>query len=38
MVRTANENDAARMWEIYSYYVKNTAVTFDYEVSSEKEF
>lgn len=38
MVRTANENDAARIREIYSYYVKNTAVTFDYEVPSEEEF
>ncbi len=38
MVRTANENDAARIREIYSYYVENTAVTFDYEVPSEEEF
>lgn len=38
MLRTANENDADKLLEIYSYYVENTAVSFEYEVPSAEEF
>ena len=37
-VRSATTADAARLLEIYSWYVKNTAITFEYEVPSLKEF
>ena len=32
-IREATIDDAARLVEIYSYYVLNTAVSFEYEVS-----
>ncbi|MBR4235381.1 MAG: N-acetyltransferase [Clostridia bacterium] len=38
MIRTAAVADAKRLIEIYSYYVKNTAVTFEYDVPSVEEF
>ncbi len=38
IVRMATENDAAALLEIYKYYVKNTAITFEYEVPSVEEF
>ncbi len=38
MIRTVNENDAERLVEIYSYYVKETAVSFEYKVPSVEEF
>ena len=38
MIRTATENDAEALLDIYSYYVKNTAITFEYEVPSVDEF
>lgn len=38
MIRTATEKDAERLLEIYSYYVENTAVTFEYETPSTGEF
>jgi phosphinothricin acetyltransferase len=31
-------DDAERLLEIYSYYVKNTAISFEYEVPSLEEF
>lgn len=37
-IRTATAADAARLAEIYAYYVKNTAVTFEYEPPSAAEF
>ena len=37
-IRTATINDAKDLLDIYSYYVKNTAVTFEYEVPTEEEF
>ena len=38
MIRTVTENDAERLVEIYSYYVKETAVSLEYEVPSADEF
>ena len=37
-IRTVNENDAEELLKIYSYYVKNTAITFEYEVPSVEKF
>ncbi len=37
-VRSAAPDDAKRLLEIYSYYVINTAVSFEYDVPSEAEF
>ena len=37
-VREAHVEDAARLLEIYAYYVEKTAITFDYEVPSLEEF
>ena len=37
-IRPAEINDAERILDIYSYYVKNTAITFEYEVPSLAEF
>lgn len=37
-VRKATLNDAERILEIYGYYVKNTAVSFEYDVPSISEF
>ena len=37
-VREAVPEDAARLLEIYAYYVEKTAITFDYEVPSLEEF
>lgn len=37
-LRNANINDAERLLEIYSYYVINTAITFEYDVPSLSEF
>ncbi|MEF2592164.1 MAG: GNAT family N-acetyltransferase, partial [Blautia obeum] len=31
-IRTAKVEDAEKLLDIYSYYVKKTAVTFEYEV------
>ena len=36
--RVAKPNDAKEILNIYAYYVKNTAITFEYEVPSEEEF
>lgn len=38
MIRLVNEDDAPRLLEIYSHYVKNTAITFEYDVPSVEEF
>lgn len=37
-VRKARPEDAGRLLEIYAYYVKNTAITFEYDVPSLEEF
>lgn len=37
-IRKASPEDASELVNIYSYYVKNTAVTFEYEVPSIDEF
>lgn len=38
VVRDAAPEDAERILEIYGYYVKNTAVTFEYDIPSLEEF
>lgn len=38
MIRSAKTEDADRLLEIYGYYVKNTAVSFEYEVPLIGEF
>ena len=38
IVRDATLKDAARILEIYDYYVKNTVITFEYETPSLEEF
>ncbi len=37
-IRTANTADAERLLEIYDYYVRNTAISFEYETPSLGEF
>lgn len=37
-IRTATPEDAGRLLEIYSYYVKNTAISFEITVPSPEEF
>lgn len=37
-VQNAGMEDAGRILEIYDYYVKNTAITFEYETPSLDEF
>ncbi len=37
-IRPVKPEDAERLLEIYSYYVKNTAISFEYEVPSVEEF
>ena len=38
IVRDAIMEDAERILEIYDYYVKNTAITFEYNTPSLEEF
>lgn len=38
LIRSATPDDAGRLLEIYSYYVANTAITFEIEVPSLNEF
>ena len=38
IIRTASISDAERLLEIYSYYVMNTAITFEYDVPTIDEF
>lgn len=37
-IRAVTPEDACRLLEIYSYYVKNTAISFECEVPSLEEF
>ena len=37
-IRDAELCDAGRILEIYAYYVKNTAITFEYDVPTLDEF
>ncbi len=37
-IRSAKPNDAKELLGIYSYYVENTAITFEYDVPSVEEF
>ena len=37
-IREAAVEDAVRLLEIYAYYVEKTAITFEYDVPSLKEF
>ena len=37
-IRSAEPADAGRLLGIYAYYVENTAVTFEYDIPTEKEF
>ena len=37
-IRDVQIEDAARLVEIYSYYVLNTAVSFEYAVPTVEEF
>ena len=37
-IRTAKLEDAGRLLEIYDYYVRNTAISFEYETPSLEEF
>lgn len=37
-IRRAAINDAERLLEIYSYYVENTAISFEYTAPSPDEF
>lgn len=37
-IRYAKLEDAARLVEIYCYYVEKTAITFEYEVPAVEEF
>ena len=37
-IRAVKIEDAARLLEIYSYYVKETAITYEYEVPLLDEF
>lgn len=37
-IKTASEQDAAELLEIYRPYVEETAITFEYEVPSVEEF
>ena len=38
MIRKATIDDAEHLLEIYAYYIKNTAITFEYDVPSLEEF
>jgi phosphinothricin acetyltransferase len=37
-IRSATKEDAERLLEIYSHYVENTAVSFEYDVPTAEEF
>ena len=37
-IRSATPDDAGRLLEIYAYYVRNTAITFECEVPAAEEF
>lgn len=38
VIRTADISDAPKLLDIYSFYVENTAITFEYEVPTLEEF
>jgi phosphinothricin acetyltransferase len=38
VIRDATKDDAAGLLDVYSYYVKETAITFEYDVPSVEEF
>lgn len=38
VIRTADISDAPMLLDIYSFYVENTAITFEYEVPTLEEF
>lgn len=38
IIRDASLEDAERILEIYGYYVKNTAITFEYDIPTLPEF
>ena len=38
MIRSATKDDAERLLEIYSYYVENTAISFEYDVPTLDDF
>ena len=38
LIRIAKEDDAEELLKIYSYYVKNTPITFEQKVPSLEEF
>lgn len=38
IIRDVNLEDTKRLLEIYSYYILNTAITFEYAVPTEEEF
>ena len=38
IIRSAAPPDAARLLQIYAYYVANTAISFEYEVPTVEEF
>lgn len=37
-IRLAEKTDAYHLLDIYSYYIKNTAISFEYEVPTVEEF
>ena len=38
IIRPAQVSDAPKLLEIYAPYVKDSAITFEYDVPSEEEF
>lgn len=38
VIRTAKTEDAESLLKIYSYYVENTAISFEYVTPSPEEF
>ena len=38
MIRTVRLDDVEELLRIYSYYVENTAITFEYDVPTVDEF
>lgn len=37
-IRSATIEDAEKLLEIYAYYVKHTAISFEYDVPSVEDF
>ena len=37
-IRPVTKADAAKLVDLSSYYVKNTAITFEYDIPSVQEF